>query len=859
MKREAIINSRSFSQRKYVTEDQAMRNILRALLATATTGLLFVSNAYAQPGSVDLSFNAGLSVDSEVLQVALQSNGKVIVGGTFATPSPGLARLNADGSPDVTFHGGTGVDTAGYAGGVSVLAVQPDDKIIIGGTFNTYDGVGRTNIARINADGTLDLSFDPGQGIGEIVPKVLAIVLQPDGRILIGGQFSSVDGTNRFSIARLNTDGTLDTSFDPGNGVHGSLGSASVYALAVQPDGKVLLGGFFSTVNGTNVSNIARLNPDGSVDDTFNTGAGANDIVLSMAVQTNDNKILIGGNFTTVNNTNHSHIARLNADGSLDADFSPALVGTVNSIFPVPGGQMLVGGNFTKVNSTSRNHIARLNGDGTLDTTFNPGTGANEAVSGLALQANGDTVLGGSFTVINGVARNFVARLGTDGSVDSGFNPGETLNAVVNCMARQPDGRLIIGGNFTNINQTVRNRIARLNANGNLDTSFDPGSGVDSSSATVNAVALQSDGKVLLGGSFTSVNGVTYSGLARLNGNGGLDTSYNPILNAGFSGLVIALAVQPDDKVLIGGSFSKVNGTNRANLARLNADGTLDTSFNPGTGANAAVRAIVVRTNGEIIIGGNFTSYNGTNRNCIAGLNADGSLDPTFNVGTGFFFENPTLVDTFALQSDGKVLVGGHFDTYNGGGAEGLARLNMDGSLDTNFDTRTLNQGGFYIYAVAFQPDGKVLIGGDFSDLRSMGGGFGIARINTNGILDTTFNIGVGTLAPLNPWVYSVVLQPDSEVVIGGGFTSINSSARWYVARLYGDAPVFNSIDTANGSFGLQWTAIPGRTYRVQFTPDLSTTNWSDLPPDVLAVTNMASKADLPTNAQRFYRISLRP
>ena len=131
--------------------------------------------------------------------------------------------------------------------------------------------VGRTNIARVNADGTLDLSFDPGQGIGTILPKVLAIALQSDGRILIGGQFSSVNGTNRFGIARLNTNGTLDLSFDPGSGAHGSLGSASVYALAVQPDGKVLLGGFFSTVNGTNAGNLARLNPDvaAAVDTNF--------------------------------------------------------------------------------------------------------------------------------------------------------------------------------------------------------------------------------------------------------------------------------------------------------------------------------------------------------------------------------------------------------------------------------------------------------------------------------------------------------------------------------------------------------------------------------------------------------------
>ena len=194
---------------------------------------------YAQPGSVDFSFNAGSSIDFTVYPVAMQSNGKVIIGGSFGTPSSGLARLNADGSPDATFKVGTGVSPgSAYVGGfnlVYALAVQPDDKIIVGGAFNTYNGVGRTNIARLNVDGTLDLSFDPGQGTGTspTFDKVFAISLQSDGKVLIGGNFSSVNGTNRVGIARLNTNGSLDASFDPHPGIGGL--SAAVYALAVNP------------------------------------------------------------------------------------------------------------------------------------------------------------------------------------------------------------------------------------------------------------------------------------------------------------------------------------------------------------------------------------------------------------------------------------------------------------------------------------------------------------------------------------------------------------------------------------------------------------------------------------------------
>jgi uncharacterized delta-60 repeat protein len=834
----------------------------RTLLATAAACLLFVSITDAQPGSVDFSFNAGSSVDFEIFQAALQSNGKVIIGGAFGSPSPGLARLNADGSPDRSFNAGTGVNAAfGYAVGLSpvyALAVQPDDKIIIGGVFSAYNGILRPNIARMNADGTLDPSFDPGQGSGGAIPNVLAVCLQSDGKILIGGLFNYLNGTNRNGIARLNADGSLDDSFNPGSGATGgTLNYNGVYCLAVQPDGKVLLGGEFASINGTNLNRIARLNSDGSVDPSFNPGVGANNTVLSIAVQTNDHTIWIGGSFGTVNGTNRNRIARLNADGSLETIFAPATGAnsTVNAIAPLSNGQVLIGGNFTLFNSTARNRIARLNTDGSLDTNFNPGTGANGIVNDLALLSNGEVLAAGNFITVNGTPRNFIARLDTQGALDSGFNPGGTLDAVVNSMARQPDGKLIIGGTFTNINQISRRHVARLNADGSLDGSFDPGSGVDSGNAIVNAVALQSDGKVLLAGTFTSVDGVARNGLARLNDNGGLDSGYNPMPS---SANVIGLAVQPDDKVLIGGSFTKVNGTNRANIARLNTDGTLDTTFNPGTGANSGVRSILVRTNGSLIIGGSFTLYNGTNRNSIAGLNADGSLDPTFNVGTGVFSGSPTLVDTLALQSDGKVLVGGNFGTYNGVGAESLVLLNTDGTRDTNFDTRTLSGGGFYTYSVASQPDGKVLIGGNFITIKSTGRN-GIARLNTNGTLDTSFDPGTGAVAPLNPAVHSLVLQPDGQVVIAGGFTTVNRYGQWYVARLYGDAPVFNSLSTASGNFGLHWTAIPGRTYRLQYRTDLGSTEWSDLLPDVVALTNTASKTDPMTNSQRFYRAFLLP
>jgi len=374
----------------------------------------------------------------------------------------------------------------------------------------------------------------------------------------------------------------------------------------------------------------------------------------------------------------------------------------------------------------------------------------------------------------------------------------------------------------------------------------------------VNAVALQSDGQVLIGGTFTSVSGISHLGIARLNSNGGLDNGYNPILS--LAGSVNAVAVQTNDKVLIGGTFTTVNGTNRARIARLNTDGTIDNSFNPGSGANAVVRSIVVQTNGRVIIVGDFTSFNGTNLGAIARLNDDGSLDNTFNTGTGLTQGFPTQGETVALQDDGKVLVGGRFDVCNGKSVQGIARLNPDGSLDTNFHTANLIGSGIRVYSVAPQPDGKVIMGGEFTVVNGTNSNH-IARLNTNGSLDTTFNPGAGCLGPSLPYVYSVVVQPDTEVIIVGGFTSVNRSARWYVARLFGDAPLINpgSTSASSNSINLQWAAIPGRTYRVQYKEDLAALDWSNLPPDVVAISNTASTSYALTNANRFYRVSLLP
>ena len=299
----------------------------------------------------------------------------------------------------------------------------------------------------------------------------------------------------------------LDTSFNPG-------ANGAVHALAVQTDGKILVGGAFTTLGGggtgtTTRNFLGRLNPDGSLDTSFNPGA--NSRVSALALQA-DGKILIGGRFTTLGGggtgtTTRNFLGRLNPDGSLDTSFNPGANGSVNAIALQADGKILVGGQFTTLGgggagTTPRHYIGRLNVDGSLDTSFNPG--ANLWIFAAAVQADGKILVGGSFAVLGGggrgtTQRQYIGRLDADGSLDAGFNPG--AQSWVYAVTVQADGKILVGGLFTRLGGgdtgiTSRNHIGRLNADGSLDTSFDPGANAD-----VYVLAVQADAKILVGAS----------------------------------------------------------------------------------------------------------------------------------------------------------------------------------------------------------------------------------------------------------------------------------------------------------------------------------------------------------------------
>jgi uncharacterized delta-60 repeat protein len=664
-------------------------------------------------GRRDATFNA--NADAAVHAIALQSDGKLYVAGDFGTISGQqrnrLARLNPDGSLDEAF-GDVNANSAIYA-----LAVEADGRLIAGGEFHLIGGQSRDYLARFHADGSFDTSFNP-----QLPPSphsyVSSMVLQPDGKLIIGGGFTTVGGHPSSHVARLNGDGSVDTTF--------TANGEAAFALALQPDGKILVAA---------IEGVYRLNADGSRDTGFDVHTSANAPsgplgtiaplgVLALALEA-DGSVLLAGAFTSVNGEARTRVARVHSDGSLDAAFAPEVTGQeVRALAVQADGKPVIGGRFWEIAGHTLFELARFYPAGRLDATWTLETPrAQDIVTALAVQPDGKWVVGGGFTSIGGQARNYLARIEADGSVDAVFNPN--ANNIVNAVVVQPDGKLLVGGFFGTIGGVDSSLLARLNADGTGDEGFTSDiAGSDSDSAVV-ALLPQPDGKIVVAGNFYTVDGESRPYLARLDSEGHLDAAFNPNPND----YVYALALQDDGKLLVGGVFSMIGGQARNGIARFNADGSLDTAYDPSA-SGGGVFALAVQSDGKAVVGGFFTAMGGRARNRIARLEADGSVDGTYDPNA-----NGT-VNSLILESDGRLLAGGAFTEIGGAPRNRIARISYGGGADTAFDPDADGS----VFALGLQFDGKAVAAGGFTHIGGLARSR-IARLSTPEAAQQTFEV----------------------------------------------------------------------------------------------------------------------
>jgi len=745
----------------------------------------------AQQGKVDQFFNAfddgqnGDGFNGAVRTLLLQKNGCLVVGGDYLSlngfPVSYLTRLNPDGSIDESFSTGTG-----FNGKIYASYLQEDGKIILGGSFTMYNGISAGRIIRLNPDGSYDSTFNTTTGAATGI--VYDIAIQSDGKIIIVGSFAKYANSTVNRVVRLFPNGTLDSSFLTGSG-----SALNITHVKIASDEKIILTGNFISFNGTSANKIVRLNSNGSFDSTFNSGNGFNDDVNAIALQP-DGKMVLGGNFTIFDDMIANRLIRLNADGTKDESFQ---TGTgfskegVQTLKVNSNGDLMVGGSFTGLyNNSEVNRIVFLNADGTLKTDFDIGSGpASASVLSLEFDEEGSWFIGGSFSIFNGLNQGRLAKINSEGEHDISYlSSGIGFDNSVLTILPLSNQKTIVGGNFNKFNGSAVSKITCLLEDGSLDASFNAGK--FGANSLVKTTALQSDGKVLVGGNFTKYNDILSNRIVRILSNGEIDNSFT--IGEGFNYQVYALAVQPDQRIIVAGAFTKYNGSslNASRIVRLLPDGTKDTGFNIGSGADGIIETIAIQSDGKILLGGHFKTFNAQPFSGLVRLNADGSIDPSFNIRNGF----DKNVYAIALQSDEKIIVGGSFLTFDGISEKRIARLNNDGSLDLTFDSGSGFSKGD-VRSILVQPDDRILVGGTFSGTYRNIASLRLIRLMPTGTFDNNFT------APLNNTLYALKFTQDYKLLIGGNFNSVGGVSKHRIARLKlcVNTTVWNGISWTNG------------------------------------------------------------
>jgi len=791
--------------------------------------LYIVISANAQiQGTLDDSFlpnNSGeKGANGVIFDAVEQADGKIIIGGWFSgyndIEKNRLVRINPDGSMDESFNQ-TFLSSSGNAG-VTALAIQPDGKILVGGNFDVLSSgnLESEGLLRLNPDGTIDSTFLSSASNLFCSNEIYSISVQSDGKIILAGDITFCLGNplnNNENILRLNSDGTIDDTFTAEIDETGLPGTAEIYNTIIQPDGKILVSGYFNESNGVSSPYLTRLNPDGSNDTSFNIGTGFDDDVNDIALQTNG-KILVVGDFDNYNGSLHSKIIRLNPDGSTDTsfdvglgpqnEFSPGSASSSNleDVSVQPDGKIIVSGGFNLFDGTTVSQVARLNNDGSLDNTFNNSISSPQFPTVLNTRVlNDNSILyTGSFDEFLNYKRDYILKLTPAGSLDFTFNTnngpsnGATDAVIINDIEESAAG-YFVAGQFNEYDNLLSRNVAKINADGSVDLNFSTGNGEDNGfDDEVFGMVVQSDGKLIATGDFDNYNGNAVGKIARLNSDGSFDSSFNS--GTGFNSRPNDIEMQADGKLLVAGIFNSYNGSTVDRLVRLNADGSLDQSLSASI--SFVPEVVSVDSNNKIYIGG-FGD--------LIRLNADGSVDLGFNFNDNSLYSTFKVNDIVVDDTGNALYVAGYFLESFSSPRKILLKLNMDGTLDPTFNLIEIDNEAF---SVQLQSDGKLLVGGDIENVTDNSNSVnrdirGIIRLYADGTFDDTFNPdqftnepeGVDVESGFPGAVRSLSLDNNGRLIVGGNFFSYNKQLKLPLIAVHAFNDVQNFINIPDPNF----------------------------------------------------------
>ena len=781
-------------------------------------------------GDIDGSFFNGNSFDGKVYKIILQPDGKILVGGKFSTyqniPSRSLIRLNSNGSIDTSFF--IGDSTVTFNDEIQDIAIQSDGKILCGGLFQYYSGISQNYIIRLNTDGTKDTTFEIGSGFNG---NVYTISLQSDGKIVVGGSFFYYNGNDLFggNIVRLKTDGTLDTKF--GYGL-----DTSVYKIVIQSDDKILAGGdfknyFADALSTLPVNRIIRFYSDCSFDYSFDydvnipPGNAVFDITL-----TSDNKILIGGDFSYGGDPYLlNYFGRLNNSISVypytytvQACAQPLLDETIYYVV----GSMIELNPFVTYSFQSLQNPS-ITVCGYLVDIFpsniveysmvNTYADCKEAYTSnyklvTVTDCAGDYPQSMPFWVVDNkyeigdilyidlllydsgqtYFNKFAGTIITEIPMSEGLGIWDYLPAInyttySSCDEAINNNGMIYGADSCNQMEGSYPLIHKI-IYGPTSTLLPTG---DNPVKIIYTILPWGPYEYISGGtseiySFIKLsdfsenyeyNNICDKGLTKMSPIGILNNTFNDN-NTGFGGdLVYTTVEQPDGKILVGGNFNDYLGVTVGNFMRINPDGTLDETFYLGI-FSSYIRAIALQPDGKILVGGNFSNYDGYNAGRIIRLNSDGTIDSGFTFNTEF----DNIVRAIAIQRDGKIVVGGGFNTYYNFPCPQIVRLNSDGTPDPTFimgdgfdgdqvytiNIETIRDTPFYVTNGPITYTENIVVGGSFTWYNGTTVR-GIVKLSPTGEVLPDFGEGFNTDVGNSPRVNQILTQPDGKLVIIGG------------------------------------------------------------------------------------------
>lgn len=692
----------------------------------------------------------------------------IFLGGNFSSYSSAVCPFVAftDSNDNLDTAAMTNIGR-GFAGRTLAIEILPDDKVLISCAGPLYyNGNSFNGTAVLNPNGTLVTTF----GIG-----FSCIHAQADGKIL--GIY------NTGVIVRYQNNYIQDPIW-----VQNSANS-NVFVIKSTSGNLAIIGGSFTTFASTSVGRIARLTSTGSLDTSFNSGGtGFNSNVRAIAIQSDD-KILVGGDFTTYNTSSGytacNRIIRLNSDGSVDNTFS---IGTgfndaVRSFKILSDGSILVVGSFSTYQGSSYNRLIKLSSTGSIDSSLNIGigftgtlAGASPGVDYIEVNSSGDIYLGGVFTAYKGIPRGCVAKISSTGDLyPSVVNiVSDSYNQLMYGIKVLSDNRVVYIGNFNYYNDTNTSayKLVALNNDGTQSTEFKTfvqhtGQPI----LGVTDIERYGNNKLLIAGAFNSYNSVSRPGITRILSNGSIDRSFVTTGFGGGTNSSVRCVILSNGKIVASGAFTTYNGVSRNRITGINANGSIDTSFDVGTGFNSSASQFLLREDEKLILAGAFTTYNNVSYNRIISLNVDGSVNGSFDIGTGLSSSPFTIVN----YPGNKILIAASkTTTYKGISKDGIFLINSDGSIDNSFNV-TVNTAFGSISKVAVQPDGKIVVAGNFDSINSTSL-YGITRLNADGSIDNTFNPGLGFQGSDNgnyDVLSSISIQPDGKILLGGRVMSI--------------------------------------------------------------------------------------